>query len=153
MEMTGQKIELFVRDLEKSARFYEQALGFRREAKRQVGAGGRTLEHLPLRHGDIIVALGLLDRLPMSHPILPRSQDERVGMGVEFCFYVAENDLDAWHDRARAAGDYVVHALAARAWGARDFRIIDPDGYYVRVSGPDTDQGITLLSAVPKAPI
>ena len=140
MEMTGHKIELFVRDLDKSAHFYERALGFRREPRRQVEAGGRVLVHLPLRHGDIIVALGLLDRLPQSHPIMPRSKGERVGLGIEFCFYVPEGDLDAWHDRARAAGDHVMHELAERPWGARDFRIIDPDGYYIRVSGPDIDQ-------------
>ena len=140
MEMTGHKIELFVRDLEVSARFYADALGFQREPKRQVEAGGRMLEHQALRHGNTIVALGLLDRLPRSHPIAPKSPDERVGRGLELCFYVPEPDLDAWQDRARAAGYQVVHELAERPWGARDFRMIDPDGYYVRVSGPDTDQ-------------
>jgi uncharacterized glyoxalase superfamily protein PhnB len=31
-------------------------------------------------------------------------------------------------------GSRMVEPLAARPWGQTDFRLIDPDGYYVRVT-------------------
>jgi lactoylglutathione lyase len=38
----------------------------------------------------------------------------------------------AIEEAARLGGR--IEPLADRPWGARDFRLVDPDGYYVRVS-------------------
>ena len=42
-------------------------------------------------------------------------------------------ELDTLHDRCRDRG-VVVAALQDRPWGLRDFRVADPDGYYLRVT-------------------
>ena len=44
------------------------------------------------------------------------------------------DDVDAWHRRVFASGHPVFEPLQERPWGLRDFRIVDPDGYYLRVT-------------------
>ena len=139
MEITG-RIELVVRDLKPSARFYEDGLDFRRELKRKAEAGGRAREYLPLRDDDILLMLDPFERLSRSHPLVPRSQGERAGIGAEFCFSLIKDELSVWYNRARAAGDHVMHRLVARPWGACDIRMLDPDTLIARVSGRDIDQ-------------
>jgi lactoylglutathione lyase len=36
----------------------------------------------------------------------------------------------------RRAGWPIAEGLAAQPWGQRDFRLLDPGGYYVRLTGP-----------------
>ena len=44
------------------------------------------------------------------------------------------DDLEAERDRVRAAGWPVDEDLTARPWGLRDFRVLDPGGYYWRIT-------------------
>jgi lactoylglutathione lyase len=41
--------------------------------------------------------------------------------------------LSALHEHCQARGT-VLEALELRPWGLRDFRLADPDGYYLRVT-------------------
>ncbi|HTZ45474.1 MAG TPA: VOC family protein [Jatrophihabitans sp.] len=126
------RFELFVHDHAASIAFYERALGF--EVAR------RHDNYVSLRHGDVTIGLGRIDDLP-EHDDGPgftrsRLRDDR-GAGVEIVF---ETDrLDALHDRARASGYPLAAPLTDRPWGLRDFRIADPDGYYLRVTEFATD--------------
>jgi uncharacterized glyoxalase superfamily protein PhnB len=43
-------------------------------------------------------------------------------------------DLDALYERVRASGYAIHETLVMRPWGLRDFRLVDPDGYYLRVT-------------------
>jgi lactoylglutathione lyase len=57
------------------------------------------------------------------------------GLGVEIVLEV--DDIGGFFKRAEAqvrnrGGQ--IQALTAQPWGFRDFRVIDPDGYYVRVT-------------------
>jgi hypothetical protein len=36
--------------------------------------------------------------------------------------------------RSKRAGERVVEPIRTQPWGLRDFRIVDPDGYYLRVT-------------------
>jgi lactoylglutathione lyase len=126
MRAVGQKIELFVGDLEVSRDFYRRVLGFE-----QMKGG-----HMTLTNGPVIVALDRFDRIPASHH-LKRSPNAPRGIGVEFCLYVEEAELESWYERARRESSLPVEPLQRRSWGARDFRVVDPDGYYIRISGPN----------------
>ena len=42
----------------------------------------------------------------------------------------------ALHDTCQARG-VVAEALRIRPWGLQDFRIVDPDGYYLRITHGD----------------
>jgi len=60
---------------------------------------------------------------------------KQVTVGVEIVLEV--DDVEGWHARVGASGYPILESLQDRPWGLRDFRIADPDGYYLRItSGP-----------------
>ena len=119
------RIELFVRDLETSIGFYRAALGF------------RLVRHEPdyasLRNGDAILGLGPIARLPEQDGWFSRERLTAArGLGVEIVLEV--DDVLAYRRRVGRAGSNVHEELRRRPWGLTDFRIVDPDCYYVRVT-------------------
>jgi lactoylglutathione lyase len=138
MTLIGQKIELFVSNLEETADFYRRALGFEVGATREVALDGAVLRHTPIWNGPTMIGLGLLPRLSPSHHLRREGLDAARGVGVEFCLYVDDADLDLYYARAVRECKQV-EPLVVQPWGSRDFRVVDPDGYYVRISAPDRD--------------
>jgi predicted enzyme related to lactoylglutathione lyase len=121
------RIELFVADLDTSIRFYEQVLGFELER--------RETDYASLRRGGAVLGLGSIAKLPaVASP--PGFSQERLagnrGSGVEIVLEV--DDLDAALARVERAGAPLAAPLQQRPWGLRDFRLADPDGYYLRVT-------------------
>jgi lactoylglutathione lyase len=53
--------------------------------------------------------------------------------GVELVLEV--DDLGQEHARVTSAGWPLAEELADRPWGLRDFRLLDPSGYYWRITG------------------
>lgn len=114
------KIELFVEDINRSIAFY-RLLGF--EVVHRKGD-----DYTTLRRGDSVVALSPLPawlRLSwlgfLRHPPL----------GTELVFYV--DDLDSTRVILDDAG-HEPGEIALQPWGNLDFRLTDPDGYFIRVS-------------------
>ena len=119
------RLELFVADPEKSATFYTQALGFGR-AKSSVG-------YVPVRAGSVVIGLGLRTNLPRNHYFNPELQSARRGLGAEIVLEV--DDVKASFEKVQAAdAECIVSPLTRRPWGATDFRVVDPDGYYLRIT-------------------
>jgi uncharacterized glyoxalase superfamily protein PhnB len=56
----------------------------------------------------------------------------RRGLGVELVLEV--DDLDGYHARILASEYEISELLRERPWGLRDFRVVDPDGYYLRIT-------------------
>jgi len=119
----GLRIEIFVDDVEGAALFYERLLGFARE--------NQSPGYATLRRGTARIGVGAESGLPDAHPLKPRS-DERLGVGVEIVIEVG--DIDAAYGTVLAAGYPILSPLKERPWGQRDFRIMDPDGYYLRIT-------------------
>ena len=119
------RIELFVRDLEKSQAFYVEALGF---------AVGRSTpgSYAALVREGVTIGLNLVANLPQEHPV-SIAPGERPGRGVEIV--IAVRDPDAVFARASASRWRIESPLILRSWGLKDFCMIDPDGYYIRVTG------------------
>lgn len=121
------RLELFVADVDASVAFYERALGFRL-VRRDPG-------YASLRRGDAELGLGAAEKLPAGGDG-PGFTQERVagarGAGVEIVLEV--EDLGDALEAVRAAGHTVVEPIRARPWGLEDFRLTDPDGYYIRVT-------------------
>jgi catechol 2,3-dioxygenase-like lactoylglutathione lyase family enzyme len=119
-------VEFHVADVDASIRFYE-ALGFR--------VVRRWEDWVRLdRDGAELVLMG--DGYIRSHdhyfaPYLDRSPR---GVGVEVTIEV--EDVDAVHAAAEAAELRIVKAIQDRPWKARDFRLADPDGFFIRVTSP-----------------
>lgn len=118
------RVELFVRDVARSAAFYRDVLGF--QILRQGPTGYTSIG----REG-VTLGLNAIAHLPDDHPARPRP-GEPLGRGVELVVVVT--DLETLH--AHAARQAQVSALVAQPWGLTDFRLLDPDGYYLRVTAP-----------------
>ncbi len=121
------RIELFVSDVETSVGFYEEALGFRLDRL--------DADYASLRRGKAVLGLGAMTKLP-EDGLGPgftqaRVSDER-GAGVEIVLEV--EDLDDALARFEAAGGRLAEPIQRRPWGLRDFRVVDPDGYYIRIT-------------------
>lgn len=123
------RLELFVADMDASIAFYTRALGYR-VVRRDEG-------YASLRRGAAVLGLGPAAKLPRGGGG-PGFTQERLegdrGAGVEIVLEVP--DLDAAYEQALAAGVEIADPPRRRPWGLRDFRLADPDGYYVRVTTP-----------------
>ncbi len=119
------RVELFVRDIEVSRAFYAGALGF-------MVARSTPGSYAALVRDGAAIGLNAAANLPLQHPasIAP---GERPGRGVEIV--IAVRDPDAVFARASASEWPIESPLTLQPWGLKDFRMIDPDGYYIRVTG------------------
>ena len=121
------RLELFAEDIARSIDFYTRVLGF---AVLRQDASGYTA----LANGETHLGINRRVGLPADYPV-QTAAGERVGKGVEIV--LAVDDVGAERDRVRATGWPFSSDLAPRPWGASDFRLVDPDGYYLRItSGP-----------------
>ncbi len=129
MVVVSVRFELFVDDVERSAAFYAAALGL------QPPPGFDPRGYVPVSAGQVRIGLQLASALPAGHHFRPAHFAGPRGVGVEIVIEV--DDVDAAFSRARDAARAhggQLEPLAAQPWGQTDFRLIDPDGYYVRVT-------------------
>lgn len=137
------RLELFVADLDTSIAFYA-GIGFAVER--------REHDYASLRWGDVVLGLGPIAKLPATGSG-PGFTQERLaadrGAGVEIVLEVP--DLDVAHAAIRAAGHELAEEPADQSWGLRDFRLTDPDGYYLRIcaSPRGSDPAAQLTEASP----
>jgi lactoylglutathione lyase len=117
------RCELFPADLDACVDFYVRVLGF------TLVRDERSAAHPYVGLVRDQVRLGLAGR-PAVNPA-----HRRPPTGTELVLEV--DDLDAEYSRIRATGYTVAEDLAQQPWGLRDFRLLDPGGYYWRL----TDRG------------
>lgn len=85
------------------------------------------------RGGERLTLQG--DAYIRSHPhYFTGKLDGARGVGVEVIIEV--DDVDDVFATASRFDGAVVKGLQDRSWDARDFRIADPDGYFVRLTTP-----------------
>ena len=117
-------MEFHVADVEASIAFYA-ALGFR--------VVRRWEDWVRLdRDGAELVLMGDAYIRGHDHYFTPYLGRSPRGVGVEVSVEVA--DVDAVYAAARAAGLRIVKPIQDRDWKARDFRLADPDGFFVRIT-------------------
>ena len=120
------KIEIFVSDFQRSRAFYE-SLGFAMVRQwhdwAMLALGDNVLD----LQGDEHATIG-------PHYFTPEIGRFPRGTGVEISIEVEE--IDALYERARSLGLDIVKPIQDRPWKARDFRIADPDGYFIRFTTP-----------------
>lgn len=115
------RIEIFPADLDATAEFYTRVLGF------HITRDERAAEvpYLGLDRGRIRIGAVARDEPTDRAPRRPPT-------GVEIVLEVT--DVEAELDRVRQAGWPIAEDLASQPWGQRDFRLLDPSGYYVRLT-------------------
>ncbi len=119
------RMELFVEDMDRAIAFYRDVLDFAL-LRRDEG-------YASIRRGDVTLGIGPIAKLPEVGGYFTRHKlRENRGMGVEVVLEV--KDLNAEYERVRATGWPLLDALQDRPWGLADFRLADPDGYYLRIT-------------------
>lgn len=118
------RLELFVDDLPASIIFYSRVLGFSMGEQQPDG-------YTPMTRGDVTVSLNLRANLPDDHPI-QANPGERLGRGIELVLEV--QGIAAVLAQVRSTGWPLSSPLQEQPWGLSDFRVLDPDGYYWRIT-------------------
>ncbi|RNI19514.1 VOC family protein [Flexivirga caeni] len=127
--LVGLRFELFVQDVATSVRFYRSTLGLQ-PPPTWSGDG-----YVSLRSGAITIGVQHHAKLPAGHHFSPDRLAGPRGVGLEMVVEVDDVDL-AYANAAPHAESCggSVEPLADQPWGLRDFRLVDPDGYYLRVT-------------------
>ena len=95
-----------------------------------------------LHSGSAILGIGPIAKLPKEGGYFTRDiSSHQRGLGMEIVLEV--DDVDRWHDRVAASGYPILEPLQERPWGLRDFRVSDPDGYYLRITSRPKAEVIT----------
>jgi lactoylglutathione lyase len=120
------RLELFVKDMDVAIDFYTRVLGFEL-VRNEPGY------YASLRNGGVILGLGPVSKLLPEGGYFTRDiAEQRRGLGVEIVLEV--DDVYACHRHVLASGHPVFEPLQERPWGLMDFRIVDTDGYYLRIT-------------------
>jgi lactoylglutathione lyase len=134
-------IELSVPDFQVAKDFYSQ-LGFEvvwQEDPKDMNG------YLVMRRGDSVLCFFCGNDRVYDHPYFSQfPRDTKRGYGVEFS--IPATDIDALYSRLRESlpDGHFVQELRLQPWGIKDFRMVDPFGYYFRVNDP-TDMVSTLV--------
>lgn len=114
------RIEIFPADLDATVRFYTRVLGF------DLVRDERTSDvpYVALVRGEVHVGAARRDARDM--------RGRRPPLGVELV--LETDDLLGARQRVVDAGWPLEEDLTERPWGLRDVRILDPSGYYWRLT-------------------
>lgn len=121
------RLELFVNDLQVSRDFYRDVLGFTVEREDK--------DYVVLHLGNVVFGLGEAKGLAGGHYFNPELQSQRRGLGTEIVVEVPA--LEDTFARVKEKNVEILSGIKKRPWGLSDFRIADPDGYYLRLSSQE----------------
>ncbi|MFZ2528500.1 MAG: VOC family protein [Rhodococcus sp. (in: high G+C Gram-positive bacteria)] len=121
MQITGSALSLNVADVEASADFATNHLGFTRA---MAADGFVSLTREDVGFNLIFLRTGLGTFKPASH-------DGAAGQGTLVAFVV--DDIDAEYDRLRDEGVSIVTPIETEPWGERYFQMLDPNGIVIQL--------------------
>lgn len=115
------RFEIFPADLEETTRFYVTVLGFELLADRR----DEIPPYMEFRRGRVRIGV-------LGSEIEPPPAARRPPVGIEVVLEV--DDVEAELERVTEAGWPIEEGLSEQSWGLTDFRILDPSGYYLRIT-------------------
>jgi predicted enzyme related to lactoylglutathione lyase len=115
------RFEIFPSDLDATVDFYTRVLGFDVASDRR----DEPEPYIAFRRDAVHIG-ALRDPSEVHRP------ERRPPVGVEVVLEV--DDVDDELERVRATGWALAEGLGERPWGLRDFRVLDPSGYYLRIT-------------------
>lgn len=119
------RFELFTSDIEKSVAFYRDILRFA-----EMPSNGN---YQPMHRGDVHIGIGTGDTLPEGHYFRPEIvTNARKGIGIEFVLEV--DDIEEEYIFIQSTNYPIKEKLKKQEWGLTDFRLVDPDEYYLRIT-------------------
>ncbi|MBI3485922.1 VOC family protein [Candidatus Daviesbacteria bacterium] len=123
------RFELFVSDVKKAVEFYTKVLGFTKLQSYD--------NYYPVKKDSVIIGIGLANRLPKNHYFQPEVINDRRGVGVEIVLEV--DNIHSLYESVKKTGYPIAEELTQREWGLTDFRLVDPDGYYLRLTSRESE--------------
>lgn len=121
-------VELHVPDFELAVEFYS-VLGFE-----LVWRDDSTQGYMILRRGDTILNFFGGTEEIYSHQYFGRfSQDTPRGYGVELIIF-QKKIVEFFAKLSNQLPENIVEELSIKPWGARDFRVVDPFGFYITIT-------------------
>jgi len=125
-EMVGKSLQasLTVKDLQKSVTWYVDLVGFK--ADRRIERDG-TLRAMAVSAGDVRIILNQDDGA--------KGWDRIKGQGLSLQITTTQN-VDEIARRITQGGGSLETEPKDMPWGARVFRVRDPDGFRWAISGP-----------------
>jgi uncharacterized glyoxalase superfamily protein PhnB len=114
-------VSLTVKDIHASVTWYRDVLGL--GVERTHEQDGR-LAFVALTAGDV--------RLSLNQDNGAKGWERVTGLGFSINFWTTE-DIDAIADRIKASGGTLDSEPVDAPWGARFFRLTDPDGFKLAV--------------------
>lgn len=117
------RLELFVEDLQRSIRFYEEILTLVFSKKNATSA--------MIKLGDFSLLL-TPDYILNENHYLKRGGLKPKGKGVEVIMVF--DNIEQIYQHVLEKNYPVESNLKMQSWGMKDFRIVDPDGYYLRLT-------------------
>jgi uncharacterized glyoxalase superfamily protein PhnB len=115
---------LTVKDVRKSQAWYRDVLGFMIE--REMERDG-VLRGVAMRAGAVRVLINQDDGA--------KGWERRKGDGISLMFTTSQS-VDDIANRIRTSGGTLASEPADMPWGARVFRVTDPDGFNFAISSP-----------------
>lgn len=120
------RLELFTSDVKKSVDFYTGVLDFKMDGE-QI-----NYSYQSVKKGNVIFGIGPLSKLTNDHHFNPNLKSIQKGYGVEIVLEV--DDVVAVYEKVKSSGYPMDEPLTTQNWGLTDFRVVDPDGYYLRIT-------------------
>ena len=120
------RIELFTSDMEKSVHFYTTVLGFTMQGSKL------NPSYQPVKQGNVTIGIGPLAKLSNDHHFNPDHKNVQKGYGAEIVLEV--ENVKRLYEKVKSSGYPIREPLVMQAWGLEDFRIVDSDGYYLRIT-------------------
>lgn len=122
MKEMSVRFELFCESIRNAVDFYCSVLGFKEIQTYD--------DYVVVQNGTVVIGLCSVDGLKSDHYFRPEIITNRKGLGVEIVFEVENIQED--FNRVKATGYPIFEDFKRQEWGLSDFRIVDPDGYYIR---------------------
>ena len=123
---TTLRLELFTSDMEASINFYTDVLGFTMAGEKPDPS------YQVVTKGGVVLGIGPINKLSPDHYFDPKLKNTQKGYGAEIVLEV--EDIGELYQKVKSNG-YPIHSdLKKQNWGLTDFRLIDPDGYYLRIT-------------------
>jgi catechol 2,3-dioxygenase-like lactoylglutathione lyase family enzyme len=123
------RIELFVNDLSICLDFYRRVLRFEIGERQSVG-------YTLMTNGEVQLGLNLRSNLPDDHPVQAQEY-ERIGRGIEIVLEI--DNIEEFYQYVFIQNWPIVGKLQQQPWGLIDFRVFDPDGYYLRITSRSSE--------------
>lgn len=116
--------ELFTNEPRRLLAFYTKILGFEIDYENE--------NYFAIKRDSVRIGIDAIIDLNEKHYFRPEITNTRKGLGVEIVLYV--DDIESEYKKIQDSGYHIAEKLQKREWGLTDFRLIDPEGYYLRIT-------------------